>query len=86
MYPKSKGVKERLKGPDIKQDAIVGANTTILPSIIVGERCIIGAGSVVTKDLKPGKVYVGNPAKEINRVENLPYSENVRCDWLVWRT
>jgi acetyltransferase-like isoleucine patch superfamily enzyme len=45
--------------------AWIGGNTTILPGITIGEGAVIGAGSVVTKDVPPYSVAVGNPAKII---------------------
>lgn len=73
LYPLSKGVKENLKGPLVKKRAIIGANSTILPGIIIGENSLIGAGSVVTKDVENNAVVAGNPAKVINNIINLPY-------------
>jgi acetyltransferase-like isoleucine patch superfamily enzyme len=73
LYPLSKGVKENLKGPVIKKRAIIGANSTILPGIIIGENSLIGAGSVVTRDVDNNVVVAGNPAKIINDITNLPY-------------
>jgi acetyltransferase-like isoleucine patch superfamily enzyme len=52
-----------LKGPVIKRGARIGANATILPSIVVGENAVVGGGAVVTKDIAPGITVVGNPAK-----------------------
>ena len=43
--------------------ASIGATATILPDIRIGQNSIVGAGSVVTKDVKPNTVVVGNPAK-----------------------
>ena len=43
----------------------IGAGAIILPGLTLGERCTIGAGSVVTKSVKPGATVVGNPAREI---------------------
>ena len=54
-----------LKGPTIKRGARVGANSTILPGLEIGENAIIGAGSVVTRDVKSGEVVVGIPAKKL---------------------
>lgn len=73
LYPLSKGVKENLKGPLIKKRAIVGANSTILPGISIGENSLIGAGSVVTRDVDDNVVVAGNPAMVINNIKNLPY-------------
>lgn len=53
-----------LAGRVIVEDFVsVGATATILPDIKLGRNSIIGAGSVVTKDVKPNTVVVGNPAK-----------------------
>jgi len=46
----------------IKRGARIGAGSTILPGVTIGEECEIGAGSVVTKDTKPFGRYWGNPA------------------------
>lgn len=73
MYPCSPNVKETLKGAHIKKRSKIGANSTLLPGVILGENCLIGAGSVVTNDVPAGKVVVGNPARVINDVKNLPY-------------
>ena len=49
----------------IGEDCWLGANVTVLPGVTIGNRCIIGAGSVVTKDIPNDSVYVGNPAHPI---------------------
>ena len=72
-YPKSPRAKKELKGPYIKKRAIIGANSTLLPGITIGEHAIIGAGSVVTKDVPARHVVAGNPAKLINKINKLPY-------------
>jgi acetyltransferase-like isoleucine patch superfamily enzyme len=56
-------VSDRLEGPVIGRGAAVGANATILPGVRVGERALIGAGSVVTKDVPDGMLAYGNPAR-----------------------
>ena len=57
----------------IKRGASIGSGATVLCGITVGENAIIGAGSVVTKDVPPGMVVAGNPARVIRslRVEDL---------------
>ena len=56
----------------IEDDVWIGANTVILPGVRVGEKSIIGAGSIVTKTIEPFSVVYGNPAKEsIYRVESI---------------
>jgi len=73
LYPLSPGVNNNLKGAHIKKNAKVGANSTLLPGIILGEHCLVGAGSVVNKDVPAKKVVAGNPAQIINDLDNLPY-------------
>jgi acetyltransferase-like isoleucine patch superfamily enzyme len=47
----------------INNYASIGANATIFPDITIGEGAIVGAGSVVTKNVNPYEIVVGNPAK-----------------------
>ncbi|MEK6794979.1 MAG: acyltransferase [Spirochaetota bacterium] len=51
----------------IEEGASVGSSATILCGITVGTKAVIGAGSVVTKDVPPGAVVAGNPAKPIKK-------------------
>jgi acetyltransferase-like isoleucine patch superfamily enzyme len=46
----------------------IGYRVTILPGVSIGEGCIIGAGSIVTRDIPPGKVAAGNPARVLRDV------------------
>lgn len=46
----------------VKSGAAIGSNATILPGVVIGERALIGAGAVVTKDVPPDTVVAGNPA------------------------
>lgn len=74
-FPKSRRVKEMLAGVQVREGAIIGANATVLPGLSVGRRALIGAGSVVTRDVQPETVVVGNPAREICKLTNLSYPE-----------
>jgi|SRR3989338_1038538 len=47
----------------VKKGATIGANVTIVCGVTLGENCFIGAGSVVTKNVPPHAILVGNPAK-----------------------
>jgi acetyltransferase-like isoleucine patch superfamily enzyme/dTDP-4-dehydrorhamnose 3,5-epimerase-like enzyme len=47
----------------VKKGASIGANATLLPGIVIGKDALVGAGSVVTSDVPPGTVVVGNPAR-----------------------
>lgn len=53
----------------VKRGASLGANSTILPNVVIGEFALVGAGSVVTKDVLPYHVVVGNPARAVAIVD-----------------
>lgn len=64
-----------MKGPIIKRGARVGMNATVLPEVVIGEDALVGAGAVVTKDVPPRAIVVGNPARIIGTVDSVdcPY-------------
>jgi len=72
-YPLSPGVKSTLRGATVRKNAKIGANATLLPGVVIGENALVGAGTVVTRDVPAGKVVVGNPAKVIRDISELPY-------------
>ena len=53
----------------VKKGAAIGSGATLLCGITIGERAVVGAGAVVTKDVPPGAVVAGNPAKALRKVE-----------------
>jgi len=53
----------------IKKGASVGSGATILANLCVGENAIVGAGAVVTRDVPPNTIVVGNPAKVLRFIE-----------------
>lgn len=70
-YPRSPDVKEQLIGPTIHAGAKIGANTTLLPGVVIGRNALVGAGSVVVKDVPDGAVVAGNPARFIKWMKDL---------------
>lgn len=72
-FPKSLRSKEFLEGVVVESKAKIGANATVLPGVTIGANALVGAGSVVTRDIPPGKVAVGNPADIIDDTPNLKY-------------
>ena len=64
MYPKVKGDWQLLK-TSIKQGAAIGANSVVLPGVTVGKNALVGAGSVITRDVPENGIMAGNPAKII---------------------
>lgn len=60
----------------IREYAWVGAGATILPGVCIGRHAIVGAGSVVTKDVPDYAVAVGNPAKVIKMLDKENFQED----------
>ena len=72
-YPRSPEAKKTLKGATIRRFAKIGANSTLLPGVEIGEGSLVGAGSVVTHNVPAGAVVAGNPARVIKQMADLPY-------------
>lgn len=60
--------KDKYKSTLMKRGVSIGANATIVCGHTIGEYAMIGAGSVITKDVKPYALMVGNPARQIGWV------------------
>ncbi len=60
--------RELVKGPTIRRGARVGGGAILCPGVEVGEEAFVGAGAVVTKDVPPRTVVVGNPARVLRDV------------------
>lgn len=68
-YPRSKNENWFLEKTVVKQGASIGAGATILCGIEIGENAMIGAGSVVSKNVPAGELWMGNPARFIKKIE-----------------
>jgi len=55
----------------VKKGASIGSGATILSNVSIGENAIVGTGSVVTKDVPPGSIVVGNPAKVLRYIDKI---------------
>lgn len=53
----------------VGNDVWIGANVCVLPGVTIGDNCVIGAGSVVVKDIPSGSVAVGNPCRVIKSID-----------------
>ncbi len=71
-YPRARRVKERLQGATIKRRAKIGANATLLPGVTIGENALVGAGAVVVDDVPDHAVVVGNPARVVKGIDEIP--------------
>jgi acetyltransferase-like isoleucine patch superfamily enzyme len=78
-YPRATNEKGQLKNDEdwqvetilVKKGASIGSSATLLGNITVGEKAIVGAGSLVTRDVPPNTVVAGNPARILRRIESV---------------
>ena len=70
-HPGCPRARDCMRGPTIRRGAQIGVNVTLVPFIVIGERALIGAGSVVTKDIPPRAVAYGNPARVVGTIDDL---------------
>jgi acetyltransferase-like isoleucine patch superfamily enzyme len=67
---------ELIKGPTIRRGARIGGGAILLPGVEVGEEAFVGAGAVVTRDVEPRMIVVGNPARVMRAVPEHELLEN----------
>ncbi|MCI0556361.1 MAG: WxcM-like domain-containing protein [Anaerolineae bacterium] len=67
-FPRSKQYPEKYSQTIVQNGASIGANATILPGLTIGQNAMVGAGAVVTKNVPPNSIVVGNPARIVNYV------------------
>jgi acetyltransferase-like isoleucine patch superfamily enzyme len=72
-YPNQSETKNNLKGVRVCRNAVVGANVTVLPGVVIGLGAVVGAGSVVSCDVPPGMVAYGNPASIRGKSSDIGY-------------
>ena len=68
-YPRSKQYPDKFWQTKICKGASIGAGAVILCGITIGEKAMIAAGSVVTKDVPAGELWMGNPAKFVRKID-----------------
>ena len=68
-FPRSKVPRRELPPTVVRRGASLGANCTILPGITIGMQAMVGAGSVLTHDVPPFAIVVGNPARIVGYVD-----------------
>jgi acetyltransferase-like isoleucine patch superfamily enzyme/dTDP-4-dehydrorhamnose 3,5-epimerase-like enzyme len=64
-FPRSQQYPREFLKTVVRRGASIGANATVLGNLVIGERAMIGAGAVVTRDVPPNAIVVGNPARII---------------------
>lgn len=74
-HPTDPSLRNGIKGPEmggeikIEDDCWIGGSSILLPGVKIGRGSTVGAGSIVTKDVSPFSIVVGNPARFLKRVE-----------------
>ncbi|MDT4914505.1 MAG: UDP-2-acetamido-3-amino-2,3-dideoxy-glucuronate N-acetyltransferase, partial [Pseudonocardiales bacterium] len=72
-FPRSRQRPEQFSRTVVQDGASIGANATILPGVTIGRSAMVGAGAVVTRDVPPNAVVVGNPARIVRYQESAPH-------------
>ena len=87
FLPRSKQYPKQFLKTIVKKYASIGANATIIGGITIGEYAMIGAGSVITKNIKSHSLVYGNPAKQQvwvcecgNKLQNTNVENQYQCD------
>lgn len=68
---------ECMRGPTLQRGVQVGVNVTITPRVTIGEYSVIGSGAVITRDIPPRSLVVGNPARVIKQIEAITCTTGV---------
>jgi acetyltransferase-like isoleucine patch superfamily enzyme len=70
-YPPCQKCVDEIGGAVVGENTVIGANVTILPGIRIGKNCLIGAGSVISRNVENNSVMVGNPARKTKRIQDI---------------
>ena len=78
LYPRATASEGKLQTDEdwevvptfVKKGASIGSSATILAGVTIGEKAIVGAGAVVTKDVPPYSVVAGNPARILRKIRD----------------
>jgi acetyltransferase-like isoleucine patch superfamily enzyme len=62
----------------VKRGASIGSGSTILSNLVIGENSIVGAGSMVTRNVPPNTIVVGNPARILRSISSSPSVESIK--------
>lgn len=68
-FPGHPDAKKDLIGVHVQSNAKVGANVTLLPGVVIGQNSLVGAGSVVTRNVPDNMIVAGNPAKTMREID-----------------
>lgn len=89
-HPLDPVIRQGTRGPElgkeihVGQDCWIGGNAMILPGVTIGRGCVVGAGSVVTKNVPDFTVVAGNPARAIRKIETQMDPTQSGFEWSGW--
>lgn len=79
-YPRVNNPNYHVNPPIIHDDVNIGCGAVILPGVVLGPGCTVGAGAVVTKDVAPGMIVAGNPARPLRQMRAFGPSSSLNDD------
>jgi acetyltransferase-like isoleucine patch superfamily enzyme len=85
LHPVCPKYEECVGGAVVEDNVSIGANCTILPGVKIGKNSLVGAGSVVTKDVEENSVVAGNPARFVKKIDELKCVKNCYKKPYEWR-
>lgn len=75
----ARGRRQKFGRIDIGNDVFIGARSILMPGVKIGDRVVVGAGSIVTRSIPSGFVVAGNPARVINTFDELKQRHLAEC-------
>jgi acetyltransferase-like isoleucine patch superfamily enzyme len=73
-------VNNRNRSVFIGDDCFIGAHSIVLPGVTIGDHSVIAAGSIVARDIPPGSLVAGNPARVVERnIQTIHYGVRIQC-------
>jgi acetyltransferase-like isoleucine patch superfamily enzyme len=83
-------VRRGTRGPElgkeirVGEDCWIGGNAMLLPGVTIGRGCVVGAGSVVTKNVPDFTIVAGNPARIVRKIETQMDPAQSSAEWSGW--
>lgn len=85
LHPPCPSYKKCVGGAYVEKNVSIGANSTILPGVKIGKNSLIGAGTLVHKDVPANTVFLGNPGRSIKNIKDLVCTKGFYKRPYIWR-